>query len=359
MKHILFLNLVAYSQTGGIENFSRSVIRALSDIASKSRCTAESVSLYDAESPRYPNVKIVNYAGCKTRFIAFACRRVYHADIVISNHVNLLPVCALLKVLNPRITLYTAVYGIDIWRRLAFLKRLALPLTRILSISSYTTETACAVNGIARDRVDYFPCAFDGATGRGFDNVFEPGTVNLLTVSRLTQDDAYKGIDHVITALKSVMSKVPTMRYTVIGKGDDLPRLRELAAASGLLDRIAFLGFVDDLGPYYEHCDVFVLPSQCEGFGIVYLEAMDFATPVIACRSGGATDVVIDGETGLLCDYGDIQALSRAITTLANDPALRARLGQGGERYYRENFTYSHLCRRLEAIVTNSEPSAT
>jgi glycosyltransferase involved in cell wall biosynthesis len=96
------------------------------------------------------------------------------------------------------------------------------------------------------------------------------------------------------------------------------------------LGRVAWLGAVGDAelpGVFQTH-DVLAVPSQCEGFGIVYAEAMKHGLPVIAGQYGGAPEIVVEGENGYLVAWGDERSLAQKLSLLMHDPDLRARMGQ-------------------------------
>jgi glycosyltransferase involved in cell wall biosynthesis len=102
---------------------------------------------------------------------------------------------------------------------------------------------------------------------------------------------------------------------------------------------------VNDLGPndprlidLYRSSDVFALPSLAETFGIAAVEASAMGLPVVASSSGGLTEIVVDGETGLTVVPGDIDSLATALVRLERDPALRRRLGQGARTRALERF---------------------
>jgi glycosyltransferase involved in cell wall biosynthesis len=102
------------------------------------------------------------------------------------------------------------------------------------------------------------------------------------------------------------------------------------------------LQHIDDptLRSLYSDCTAFVLPSSGEGFGLVYLEAMWAGKPVIAARSGAAPEVVEQGKTGLIVEYGDTAALGTAMSRLLSDPAQARALGAEGERKQNERYTF-------------------
>ena len=124
--------------------------------------------------------------------------------------------------------------------------------------------------------------------------------------------------------------------------------------ASGLGDRAHFVGKVlhEDLPAYYGLADIFVHPAVWqEPFGMIITEAMGCGLPVISTRTGGIPEIVVDGETGLLARAGDPESLADAILDLAGDPVRRREMGERGVERLRENFTWDHTARRMEAVL--------
>jgi len=117
-----------------------------------------------------------------------------------------------------------------------------------------------------------------------------------------------------------------------------------------LRDRVTFLGRVDDetLREEYRACDVFVAPSRFESFGLILLEAMMFAKPVVATDIGGMREIVDDGVSGLLVPPDDADALTHALRALIGSPERRASLGDGGRRAYAERFTLDKMAEGAE-----------
>ena len=151
------------------------------------------------------------------------------------------------------------------------------------------------------------------------------GQRHLFTVSRL---DGPKRFDLLIRAMAHVPGDLPLL---IAGTGPEEPRLRALAAGD---PRIRFLGFVPDdalVDLYADALAVAFVPDD-EDLGLITLEAMGCATPVITCLdSGGPTEFVVDGVTGLVADASP-PALGAALGRLVNDPVLAAELGRAGER---------------------------
>jgi len=128
-------------------------------------------------------------------------------------------------------------------------------------------------------------------------------------------------------------------------------RLKQQAQELG--DRAILHGRVlnSDIGEHYAKAGIFVFPSLWhEPFGIPVIEAMAAGLPVVATRGGALPEIVVHGETGFLVDRGDVAGLSRAISTLLANPALRARMGAAGRARVREMFTWEHCVYRLNQL---------
>ena len=114
-------------------------------------------------------------------------------------------------------------------------------------------------------------------------------------------------------------------------------RLHADIAERGLKDVVHFVGRRADIPDLLAASDIFAMVSQ-EGFSLVYLEAMAASLPVVAERSGGAPEVVIEGETAFLIEPGDIPGLAQALIQLLGDAKLRARMGAAGRRHVEAQF---------------------
>ena len=179
----------------------------------------------------------------------------------------------------------------------------------------------------------------------------------LLTVARL---DQRKGHDMVIRALRHLGNDVI---YLIAGRGREEDRLRALAGDLGVQDRVRFLGFVpdSDLPTIYNLCDVFVMPNRVtegtelegdiEGFGISFLEAGACEKPVVAGRSGGAVEAVLDGQTGLLVDPQSEEEITGALQRLLDTPPFSESLGRQARQRIEREFDWRILAAQVEEIL--------
>lgn len=174
----------------------------------------------------------------------------------------------------------------------------------------------------------------------------------LLTVARLTP---HKGIDTAVQVLAGLRDIYRDLAYAVIGSGDQLNELKELARRLGVSDRVLFLTNVpdSDLPGLYNCAEIYLglsrqLVRNVEGFGISLVEAGACGVPVIAGRSGGIPDAVRDGETGIIVESGHLENVSNAVRSLLDSQALANRLGAGGrqavESYYNWQRVAFDLC---------------
>jgi phosphatidylinositol alpha-1,6-mannosyltransferase len=176
----------------------------------------------------------------------------------------------------------------------------------------------------------------------------------LVTVARLTP---HKGIDTGIRCLAALGTDIPELRYAVAGTGPDLERLEGLARDLGVRDRVHFLGQVPDahLPALYNMGEVYLAPSRLEehdveGFGIAIVEASASGLPVIAGRSGGTADAVLEGETGVLVDPENPVAFAEALRLLLGDRSLAGAMGNAGRRAVETFFNWDRVAEAMRDI---------
>lgn len=182
-------------------------------------------------------------------------------------------------------------------------------------------------------------------------------TVRMLFVGRI---ETRKGIDVLLEAAYAVLADCPNAELHLIGRQNPVPdqaesilerHYRTVVDRPDIDSRIRFLGMLPDeeLRQAYADCDVFVLPSKYESFGLVLTEAMLFSKPVIGVRAGGPAEIIADGKNGFLVPPDDPAALAQAMRTLIESPDLRARFGQCSRELYEAKFTVNVMAVRTIA----------
>lgn len=280
-----------------------------------------------------------------------AVRREQSSVLVIS-HVLPVGYTALILRFCARLPYIVIVHGLDVlapqgnpWKR--FWLMVILKNAHAVIANSEFTKKEVVRLGIAETLVVVvYPCVNERLITVGADAVFAApsGKRILLTLGRLV---ARKGHDAVIRTLPAIAAQVPEVLYIIAGDGPERRRLEQLARELGVSERVLFLGAVPEINipALYAAADIFVMPTRqigadVEGFGLVFLEANAFGKPVVGGRSGGVSEAIVDGETGLLVPPNDPAALAEAVLRLWQNSDLAARLGERGRERVREEFRW-------------------
>lgn len=246
---------------------------------------------------------------------------------IISTHLNFGPLARFIK----RITgvPYTLVaHGIDVDQAMPASRLAALrSADRILAVSHWTRERVLALGGIDPAKVSILPNTYDeerfSPTPARRPQLLEryaiaPDEKVILTVSRLSAEEGYKGYDQILRCLPEIRRRCGKVRFLIAGSGSDRARLEALAKKLGVSEHVVFAGFVPDeeLPDHYRLADVFAMPSTGEGFGIVFLEALACGTPVLAGNRDGSTDALDSGRLGTLVDPLSDEEITTGISAL-------------------------------------------
>ncbi len=405
----LFCFLEIFSSEGGIQSYVKDILKAYLSVTAgtNSPPAAEVLLLRDSEDCNNPyESKNLKFYYLKTetpwlgrlKFATILLTRLLQKrpQRVFCGHINLAPLIQ--TVCEPLGIPYTILtYGKEVWEPLGPKYQTAMSKAEsIWTISRYTRDRTCCNNQLNPDKFQIVPCVVDGniftiapkfedllaqynliqdlrtptkETGFLYENtsfqptdsvknpVSEPPCVSpmidakiLMTVARLRSTDIYKGVDVTIQALPQIAKTFPNVKYLVIGRGDDRPRLAKLAADLGVAERVIFAGFVptENLAQNYQLADAYVMPSQ-EGFGIVYLEALACGVPVLAGDADGSADPLQDGKLGWRVPHRDSAAVAVACVEM-----LRGEDRRCDRHWLREQtvarFSFESLCQSLEGI---------
>jgi len=247
-------------------------------------------------------------------------------------------------------------YGIEVWRPLEWDRRRALARATVrFAISHHTLERALPFcSGLAGTAI--LPLALEDREAEGAVDaslIAGIGRGFLLMVGRMEASERYKGHDQLLEALPHLRELCPDARLGVAGEGNDRRRLEEKAAYLGVGSMVVFAGFTSEatLAELYRRCAVFVMPSRSEGFGLVYLEAMRAARPVLAAQRSAAEEIVVHGQTGLLVDPDDRETLSKTLGRLLRDVGAARRMGWAGRERWEREFGVDRFRERLEPLL--------
>lgn len=176
----------------------------------------------------------------------------------------------------------------------------------------------------------------------------------VLYVGRLASN---KGLDILVRSAKLILKNQPNTLFVLVGSdAGERSRIERMINGLGLNNNFILTGHIKDPEIFraaYTACDIFVLPSEYEAFGIVLLEAMACGKPCVATRVGGVSEVVEDGRTGVLVEYGDVHALAKAISYLLDKDDIRMKMGQYGRNRVLKNFDWDVIVSRIEKVYSN------
>jgi glycosyltransferase involved in cell wall biosynthesis len=221
---------------------------------------------------------------------------------------------------------------------------------RLVAVSEDTRRAYERQGYPARIDVVYNGVALDGSAPAGIRSELgvAPDAPLVGEVGRLCD---VKGQRELIEALAQVPDATAVLVGADLEEGGAYQRkLEQIAATLGVRDRVIFAGRRSDVGDVLAALDVFALPSWTEGLPLVVLEAMARKRAVVATPVGGTSEVVVDGETGLLVPPRDPDALAAALRRLLEDAELRRRLGEAAYARVREHFSAEAMTRRMLAI---------
>ncbi len=226
--------------------------------------------------------------------------------------------------------------------------RVVRHLPAVLTVSHNSKKDIHAQMGVPLDRLTVVPVGVDHEVFRPYDDVVKrPGRLMVTSSS----DVPMKGLVPLLEAIAKLRAE-RDIELIVIGQPRPGGRVARTLERLGLADVVTTVSGVSDeeLARLYGEAEVAIVPSLYEGFSLPAIEAMSCAVPAVATTGGALPEVVgTSGETGLLVEPNDPEALVVAIRRLLDDPALRARLGANGRERVRERFTWEVTARGTAA----------
>lgn len=369
MKKVLFLNLTAFSMTGGIERFNRCFLKALNLLDTEKKTDSFCLSAYDTSIlEQYTSEKrYKSFGKSKLRFSIESILRAKDYDCIILGHVNLAPIGLAIKKLFPSKKLILITHGIDVWGGISKSKKEIMKRADIiLSVSNFTKKKIVDNHKIQEQKIVIFPNAIDPyfpiPKSLNVNNELkkrykiDDDDFILYTLSRLRSTELYKGYDKVIMALSSVVKTHPNIKYVIAGKYDiaEKERVEGIVKSYGMEGNVILTGFLneEELVMHYQMADAYIMPSKKEGFGIVFIESLVCGTPVIAGNIDGSVDALLNGEAGTLIDPDDIDEIAAAVVEHIEhnrkaDVAERQRI----VKKILDNFSFEKYKNRLESLL--------
>lgn len=247
-------------------------------------------------------------------------------ELMLGAHLHFLPALRIIRgfIKKPYIGF---LYGIEAWNLRSRMRiRAMYRADGLIAISRFTRDRVIEENPGASLKINVVPCTFDWgrfSIGPKPPELLKryglrPDQPVLLTVSRLAVSERYKGHRQVLFAITKVRKEFPDIQYIIAGDGDDLPSLKTAVAELDLERNVILPGQIagGELPDHYRLCDLFIMPSTREGFGIVFLEAMATGKSTISGNVDGSTDAVSDGRLGAMVDPYDAEAIAKVVVAI-------------------------------------------
>ena len=199
--------------------------------------------------------------------------------------------------------------------------------------------------GVRADKVTVVPNGLDlSAFPRAQSSVLRR---RVLVVANLRPE---KGYDVLIDAAALVLEQFPDARFDCVGDGPELPALQARAVQQGVSHAFRWLGQRDDVPALLASAEIFALPSRTESMPNSVLEAMAAGLPVVASAVGGVPEVVNDGDNGVLCGAGDVNALAHQLCRVMADRGLADRLAAHAHRDAHARYSFDRMVNTLESL---------
>lgn len=332
---------------GGICRVARLMARVISEELAAGRVRASGLALNGAGKDREFAFPVADARNSRIRFAA-------RCHLAAAVHTHLVFDFEGMARARPRLPglrrrWMVWIHGIEVWEGAQPKRpRTAREADFLLANSQYTKDRASrAWGGFEHARVCWLATEHDDPPTRAGPCRQRP---TVLIIGRM---DRYKGHEPLIDCWPRVVSAVPDARLLIVGRGDNLDRFRQQAAAGPACEAIEFMGFVPDeqMESVWAQATVFAMPSRGEGFGLVYIEAMRYGLPVIASIHDAAPEVNVQGETGFNVDLEKPNELLDRIIDLLRNPPLAAQLGQAGQRRWSEHFRYTAFRQRFRPLL--------
>ncbi|MDJ1184111.1 glycosyltransferase [Roseofilum casamattae] len=256
-------------------------------------------------------------------------------------------------------------HGTEVWNLQDTRLRGALShANRVVAVSEYTRSRLLAEQDLTEEQMVVLPNTFDPQRFQikpKPDYLLQryglsPEQPIILTVSRLGRSAHYKGYGVILEALTQLRQHLPTIHYLLVGKGDDRPWIERRIEELELSEFVTLTGAVsdDELCDHYNLCDLFALPSQGEGFGIVYLESMACGKPALAGDRDGAVDPLAGGDWGSLVNPEDVEAIAKTLAQILQGEYPNQRLynPEALRNYVIHNYSLDRFTDRLKTLLS-------
>ena len=358
-----------FGAPGGIQRVNRIMSYALDQLSTKNSWLLKVLACYDQPSDlisKYlPAQRYLAFSSDWFRFSLSAIWQGLRSDTLILTHINLSPVARIIHILNPGCKILLVAHGIEVWKPLKGSKRkICLIADKILCVSRFTKDKMVLLQRVSADKCQVFnnpldpfmalPPSFDKPRASLKDLHILPTDKVILTLSRITPHETFKGYLQVIEAMSTLGREIPSLKYILAGpiETTEKENILQLLSRHKLEKQVVLTGYIkeEDLSILFLSADLFVLPSKKEGFGLVFIEAMAHGLPVICGNTDGSLDAVRHPAMGTAIDPDDVQALCESIKARLDHPATTEERKEI-QRLCLEYFNIHNYTLQLEKLI--------
>jgi glycosyltransferase involved in cell wall biosynthesis len=243
--------------------------------------------------------------------------------------------------------------SIDAWRKYRHVlmdRWTAAWADHIVSNSAAGKKRLESVEKISPDKISVI---YNGVFQNSSPVTFKPRVNGPPVIGMVGNFRGMKGHDVFIEAADLLLQEGHDLRFIIAGEGDERGKYEKLVRSLSLQGQISFLGFVSPIEEALQQMDVFVLPSDWEGFPVSILEAINADVPVIATQVGGIPEIIIPEETGLLIPPRDAPALKEGILRVLEDTALRKKIIHNAKEMVSTRFTHEKMVDTTKHLYLN------
>ncbi len=357
-------------ETGGIQRYNKHLCDAFLSEFPKHSFTAVLLDPIAAKKiDRWENIHIKfirNIPGNFFKKIIYAFHVLFLVIVnrpifLVCAHPGLCPIAFFMKkIFGIKYAVLT--HGTDVWYMKKGIKLKGLEnADLIITVSRYTKEKIMSY-GIDDNKIKVIPDTVDLSLfcpkpiNEKMAEQFQPDKKTILfTSGRISSLERYKGHDILLDVMKALDENYI---WIVAGDGDDRNRLMGKTKEYGLTGRVHFVGRVDikNLIDYYNLCNLFIMPSTGEGFGIVFLEAMACGKPVIGGKYDGTREPLMDGSLGYMVDPGNVEEIARTVINVvgANNELPLQKDKRNDPSYLREQVKENFGIEAFKKNITNT-----
>ncbi len=310
----------------------------------------------------FPSEIFKGFHSARIKYVKEAVQVGKQADTVVLSHINLMLAGWLIKKANPKVKVVLIAHGIEVWKKLNRRQLMMLrACDRIVSVSQFTADKIKELHGIPAEKCSVLNNCIDPFFTRPEKKEKDPvlmkrygfaaDDIILLTLTRLSEKDRYKGYDYVLKSMETLIKTNPKIKYLLAGSYDKKEKIfvDSLINSFGLRSHVVLTGYVEEeeLPAHFGLADIYVMPSKKEGFGIVFVEAMYYGIPAIAGNADGSVDALLNGDLGILVNPDDPKAITAAIRAMLADPVRFIP----DHELLMEHFSYEAYKRKLEEVL--------